>query len=153
LAKETLSAAQSERLVRSFADCGPEFANILRVVRLQSLPVALAQYIDEILLASAKPHEAPPPEAVAPEPEGISSAQLHLASPLTAREIEVLLMLDQRWTDKEIAQALVISTFTVQTHTRSIYRKLDVSDRRQAAQKARALGFVHQTNALLMRQL
>jgi LuxR family maltose regulon positive regulatory protein len=153
LAKETLSAALSERLVRSFADCGPEYAHILRLVRLQSLPVALAQYIDEILLASANPHEALPPPEAAPEPEAIASTQSHLASPLTAREIEVLLMLDQRWTDKEIAQALVISTFTVQTHTRSIYRKLDVRDRRQAAQKARALGFVHQANALLMRQL
>jgi DNA-binding NarL/FixJ family response regulator len=56
-------------------------------------------------------------------------------------------MLDQRLTDKEIAQALVISTFTVQTHTRSIYRKLDVRDRREAAQRARALGFVRQASA------
>jgi LuxR family maltose regulon positive regulatory protein len=145
LVQETLLAAQHERLVRTFADCGPEFAGLLRAVQLKSLPPGLPRYINEILVACSIPHGTDASEVAASK--GISEAQSNLISPLTTREIEVLFMLDQRLTDKEIAQALVISTFTVQTHTRSIYRKLDVRDRREAAQRARALGFVRQASA------
>jgi LuxR family maltose regulon positive regulatory protein len=149
LVLKALTDAQPERFVRTLADCGPQFAELLRAVRLQSLPPGMARYIDEILSAGSSPLRATAPESALSRDlsEDLSEAQQRLISPLTEREIQVLFMLDQRYSDKEIAQALVISTFTVQTHTRSIYRKLDVRDRREAALKARTLGFVHQASA------
>ena len=59
---------------------------------------------------------------------------------LTARELDVLRLLDARMTDKEIARALCVSTRTVQRHTSNIYEKLHVHTRQEAVTAARALG-------------
>jgi len=52
---------------------------------------------------------------------------------LTEREVEVLLAVAQGCSDKEIAAQLFVSQSTVKTHLRSIYRKLGVRNRAQAA--------------------
>jgi two-component system response regulator DegU len=52
---------------------------------------------------------------------------------LTAREIEVLELIADGMINKEIAQKLFISEKTVKNHVSNIFRKLDVSDRTQAA--------------------
>jgi LuxR family maltose regulon positive regulatory protein len=62
-----------------------------------------------------------------------------LVDPLTSREMEVLELLAQRLTNKEIAGRLLISPGTVKTHCLSIYSKLDVHGRQQAVQRARSL--------------
>ena len=64
------------------------------------------------------------------------------AATLTNREIDVLALLAQRMSDKEIAERLVLSPETVKKHTASIYRKLGVHSRRAAAIQARLLGLV-----------
>ena len=51
---------------------------------------------------------------------------------LTNRELEVLRMLRERLSNKEIAARLFVSTETVKKHTLNLYRKLDVHGRRQA---------------------
>jgi len=53
---------------------------------------------------------------------------------LTAREVEVLRLVAQGWTDAQIAEELVISTRTVNAHLTSIYRKIRVSSRHAATQ-------------------
>jgi DNA-binding NarL/FixJ family response regulator len=58
-----------------------------------------------------------------------------IASKLTAREVEILLLLDDRLETDEIAKRLYISEHTVRSHVKSILRKLDVSSRRQAVEK------------------
>jgi two-component system NarL family response regulator len=58
-----------------------------------------------------------------------------VASELTAREVEVLLLLDERLETDEIAKRLFISEHTVRSHVKSILRKLDVSSRREAVEK------------------
>jgi LuxR family maltose regulon positive regulatory protein len=63
-----------------------------------------------------------------------------LVEPLTNRELEILSLLVQRQTDKEIAAHLHISPHTVRTHTKNIYAKLGVNSRRQAALRAIELG-------------
>jgi DNA-binding NarL/FixJ family response regulator len=55
---------------------------------------------------------------------------------LTAREVEVLRLVAQGWTDAQIAEELVISTRTVNAHLTSIYRKIRVSSRHSAAHYA-----------------
>jgi DNA-binding NarL/FixJ family response regulator len=62
--------------------------------------------------------------------------------PLTAREMEVLLEVTQGKSNKEIALHLGISHQTVKNHVTSIFRKLDVEDRTQAAIYALRQGWV-----------
>jgi DNA-binding NarL/FixJ family response regulator len=56
---------------------------------------------------------------------------------LTARETEVLELLQNGYTNSEIAGKLGIGIETVRTHARSVYRKLGVASRRELARMAR----------------
>ncbi|MBW3576256.1 MAG: response regulator transcription factor [Actinobacteria bacterium] len=62
---------------------------------------------------------------------------------LTQRESEVLALLVAGHSNKAVAGELVISEETVKSHTRSIYQKLDVSDRAQAVAVALREGLFH----------
>jgi DNA-binding NarL/FixJ family response regulator len=64
-------------------------------------------------------------------------------SALTPKEREVLALLAQGRTNREIAEALFISAATVKTHLSHLYGKLGVSDRQQAITHALAEGFLH----------
>jgi len=61
---------------------------------------------------------------------------------LTGREQEVLSLVAEGATDKEIAEALSVSLHTVKSHMRNILAKLHVSSRREAAKYARHKGLV-----------
>jgi DNA-binding NarL/FixJ family response regulator len=65
-----------------------------------------------------------------------------LIEPLTNRELDVLELLAKRFYDKEIANELSVSVPTVKTHISHILQKLDVGNRRAAADKARELGLI-----------
>ena len=55
-----------------------------------------------------------------------------IAAVLSARELEVLLLLDDHLGTDEIAKRLFISEHTVRSHVKSLLRKLGVSSRRDA---------------------
>jgi DNA-binding NarL/FixJ family response regulator len=55
-----------------------------------------------------------------------------IAHALSAREVEVLLLLDEHLGTDEIAARLFISEHTVRSHVKSLLRKLNVSSRREA---------------------
>ena len=55
-----------------------------------------------------------------------------IAATLSAREVEVLLLLDEHLGTDEIAKRLFISEHTVRSHVKSLLRKLGVSSRREA---------------------
>lgn len=57
---------------------------------------------------------------------------------LTTREKEVLLFVLDRWSRRQIAKALSISSETVKMHVRNIYRKLGVGSRDEALNKLRS---------------
>ena len=59
---------------------------------------------------------------------------------LTRRELEVLALLAQGLTNKEMAETLVITTNTVKRHLKAIFKKLDVHTRAAAAAKAIGAG-------------
>ncbi len=61
---------------------------------------------------------------------------------LSARELEVLTLIARGRSNEEIAQLLFISPHTVKNHVSSIYRKLRVRDRTQAALAAIRMGLV-----------
>lgn len=73
----------------------------------------------------------------------VASPSMALPEPLTPREIEVLNLLTQGMTNRQIAANLVISPLTVKVHVQRIIAKLDVSDRTQAAVRAVELGLTH----------
>jgi LuxR family transcriptional regulator, maltose regulon positive regulatory protein len=61
---------------------------------------------------------------------------------LTTAELRVLQFLPTHLSFPEIAERLYVSTNTVKTHTRSVYRKLDASSRGEAVVRAREAGLL-----------
>jgi len=57
---------------------------------------------------------------------------------LSAREVEVLLLLDEHLSTEDIARRLFISEHTVRSHVKSLLRKLGVSSRREALEQLTA---------------
>ena len=62
-----------------------------------------------------------------------------LVEPLSQQEMRVLRLLVAGLSNRDIAQELIVSTNTVKTQVKSIYRKLNVSTRDEARQVAREL--------------
>jgi len=137
-ALETL--AQAARLaephgnIRIFANLGTPIDGLL--AKLQQTGVA------PLLVAAARAAiaaEAPHVAQSAPPSGSTSPLADELAVLLTFREQEVLRLLGEHLTNQEIAARLCISTETVKRHSISIFRKLDVKNRRAAALFARQL--------------
>ena len=61
---------------------------------------------------------------------------------LTGRELEVLSLVIEGKSSKDVADAIYASKSTVDFHLGKIYKKLQVSNRVQALRKAAALGLV-----------
>jgi LuxR family maltose regulon positive regulatory protein len=61
---------------------------------------------------------------------------------LSERELEVLRRVAAGYSNQEIAQDLVVAVSTVKKHVNSIYGKLEVGSRTQAAARARELGLL-----------
>lgn len=61
---------------------------------------------------------------------------------LSARELEVLRLIAEGYTNQEIAEKLILSPTTVKTHVQNILQKLGVSDRTQAAVYAVRCGLI-----------
>ena len=72
--------------------------------------------------------------------EETTRPQEALLAPLTPRETEVLRLLAQGLTNREITAKLIVSVGTVKVHVERILAKLGVSDRTQAAVRAATLG-------------
>lgn len=70
------------------------------------------------------------------------NAQSGLVEQLTDRELEVLSRLPSRSKNEEIAHDLFVSHNTLKTHLRSIYRKLDATERNEAVARATELGLI-----------
>ena len=62
-----------------------------------------------------------------------------LLEPLTAREADVLHYLPTNMSNADIAGELFVSVNTIKSHVKSIYRKLDATQRRDAVRRARQL--------------
>jgi LuxR family maltose regulon positive regulatory protein len=136
--------AEPSGFIRPFLDLGPKIADLLNRVAKQNIAV---KYVGK-LLASFRSERVGP---VRTTPDDQSVAPLHLSHPypvesLTNREIEILSLLAQRLSNREIAENLFISSLTVKKHLSNIHQKLSVSSRRQAVEKAKALGILPRTN-------
>ena len=92
----------------------------------------MKEYIHTLLAAFGKPEDVHPSSFI-PQP---------LVEPLSQRELEVLRLLKTELSGPEIARELVIGLSTVRTYTKSIYSKLNVTNRRAAVKRAADLGLI-----------
>lgn len=65
-----------------------------------------------------------------------------IESPLSKRQTEILLLVAEGLSNREIADDLSISRYTVECHIKNIYQKLAVSSRTKAINEARAHGWL-----------
>jgi LuxR family maltose regulon positive regulatory protein len=127
--ERALFLAEPGGYVRIFVDEGPPMAQLL----YQATARGIAPAYTGRLLAAFPVSEAKPPSPALPA---------ELIEPLTERELEVLQLIAEGLSNKEIARQLVLSLPTVKWHTSNIYGKLSVKNRTQAVAKARALGIL-----------
>ncbi len=131
-----LALAEPEGYVRIFLDEGRPLQRLLAQWLARADPGPLRDYALRLLS-----HFEAEVERATPAPEEGSHAG-DLIEPLTERELEVLHLVALGMTNREIAQQLVVAPGTVKAHTSSIYRKLDVANRTEAAARARQLGIL-----------
>ncbi len=132
-----VALAQPGHLVRLFPEMGGRVLPLLAALRLRGRSDA---FLDE-LIASFTVKALPSNAIPSPYPPTYGHEYV-IDMPLTDRELDVLELLAERMSNKEIARRLVIAPATVKRHTLSIYSKLGVPGRHEAVTKARRLGIL-----------
>jgi LuxR family maltose regulon positive regulatory protein len=126
--KRALRLAEPEGFVRLFVDEGPPMARLLDEAAARgTVPHYTQRLLTAFRLAAAAQTRRRDARS--------ASAQL-----LSEREREVLRQIADGLTNREIADRLYLSVYTVKAHARSIYEKLEANNRTQAVAKARQLG-------------
>jgi LuxR family maltose regulon positive regulatory protein len=130
--EKALAIGEPEGYVRVFVDQGAPMTRLLQQAAARG---TAPDYVSRLLAAlGAEETERAP----APAPPGASS----LVEPLTDRELEVLHLIGEGYSNQDIAQALVITLNTVKKHASGIYGKLGVHNRTQAVVRAQELGLL-----------
>jgi LuxR family maltose regulon positive regulatory protein len=135
-----LTLAEPGGYVRVFIDEGERMARLLYRAAENGVTPA---YTGMLLAAFEGPAQEQPPasmEVIPSSSDGDTSSAI--VEPLSEREIEVLSCIADGLSNREIALQLTISLTTVKTHTRNIYRKLDVNRRTQAVAKGKSVGIL-----------
>jgi LuxR family maltose regulon positive regulatory protein len=126
-----VTLAEPEGYVRVFADEGPPMAALLRAAAKQG---ARRDYVRRLLAAAS-----------GIEPSGPTAQAL--IEPLSERELDVLRLLGSELDGPAIARELMVSLNTMRTHTKNIYAKLGVTNRRAAVRQAAELNLLPRTRS------
>lgn len=132
LVREAMVRAAPQRIVRPFVTEGHRMASIVeRVVQEEATVVTLSSaYLRALMAALGKSAPATRQEiAVIPSEWA-----------LTEREIEILKLIAQGYSNQKIADRLYLSINTVKTHTANLYDKLGVRSRTEAIARATQAG-------------
>jgi LuxR family maltose regulon positive regulatory protein len=137
-----MTLAEPEGYVRVFADEGPPMAALLRAAARVTPGEQKGIARDDVrrLLAAADKTEDSTPVS-----QGLTEDRQGLVEPLSKRELEVLRLLGTDLDGPDIARELVVSLNTVRTHTKNIYAKLGVNNRRAAVRRAEQLNLLSRT--------
>jgi LuxR family maltose regulon positive regulatory protein len=133
LAAVTLS--EPEGYIRVFVDEGPPMASLLKAAARAAhgeQQGTAPSYVRRLLAAVNATDDSRP-------------VKQGLIEPLSERELDVLRLLGTDLDGPGIANELVVSLSTVRTHTRSIYAKLGVNNRRAAVRRATELDLLSRT--------
>ncbi len=105
---------------------------LLQRVNAESGPLRVKEYVGKLLSAFGKQpsNTGLHPSSFSPQP---------LVEPLSEREIEVLRLIADGFSNAEIGHKLFIAVGTVKRHINNIYGKLAVQSRTQAIVRAREL--------------
>ena len=132
--------AEPEAQVHAFARHGPLIAPLTEALTHRSGATAWRIALrNACRTASSTP--TPSPTTVEPGPQNEPGTEGFVGE-LSARELEVLHLLDTELDGPEIARHLFVSLNTVRTHTKNIYAKLGVNNRRSAVRRGRELGLL-----------
>jgi LuxR family maltose regulon positive regulatory protein len=123
--ERALSLAEPEGYIRTFVDEGEE---VLKLLHILNRDKGSSPYIKTLIAAFNNEDQ-------------ISTSQL-LIEALSPRELDVLRMLATDLSGPEIANEMNIALTTLRFHTRNIYRKLEVNNRRAAIRNAQSLNLV-----------
>jgi LuxR family maltose regulon positive regulatory protein len=125
---EALALAEPGGFLRLFVDEGPAMQKLLKAAKDEDgLPKA---YIDKLLAAFAT------------EPKIEQARSASLIESLSQRELEVLRLVAQGLSNRQIGEQLFLALDTVKGHNRRIYDKLQVKRRTEAVARARELGLL-----------
>jgi ATP/maltotriose-dependent transcriptional regulator MalT len=131
-----LELAEPEGYVRLFVEAGEPAKYLLKVASSRLQDESIRAYVDKLLLAF---------ESAAQILPNLQPSNFHsstLIEPLTGRELDVLRLLAEGYSNQEIAARMVVSLNTVKKHTSNLYGKLNVTSRTQAIARARDLGLL-----------
>ncbi|MCB0020044.1 MAG: hypothetical protein KDE09_19775, partial [Anaerolineales bacterium] len=127
-----LTLAEPEGYVRIFLEQGLSMAPLLREVITRGIRPAYAERLLRNLQGESMGEEAP----------AGADVSLELIEPLSPRELAVLHLLGSTMSGPEIAAELMVALSTIRTHTKSIYGKLNVNNRRAAVKRAEELKLI-----------
>jgi LuxR family transcriptional regulator, maltose regulon positive regulatory protein len=128
--QQALELGEPENRVASFVCEGEAMEKLLRQANIKDLHPQFVRRLLAAFEARSKPK---------PEPDHVDE---RLIEPLSEREIQVLRLLGQGYTDKQIAATLIVTNQTVHQHLKNIYSKLDVHSRTEANVRAQKLGLL-----------
>jgi LuxR family maltose regulon positive regulatory protein len=126
--ERALRLADPEGYVRVFVDEGSPMAALLQAAARQDIA---PKYVRQLLASNGEPRNRAPSEQ--------GSIKLE---PLSERELDVLRLLASELDGPDIARELTVSLSTMRTHTRSIFNKLEVNNRRAAVRRAQEIGLL-----------
>ena len=129
LIASAIGLAAPQGYVRAFLQEGPRVLTLLPELRGVD-----PGFVDKIL------HDAG--SSAGDQGDPLTLAPLHLIEPLTDREMEVLHLIAAGYSNRDIAERLVIAVGTVKRHINNIYSKLQVGRRTEAVARAREMGIV-----------
>ncbi len=140
--ERTLSIAEPEGYIRLFVDEGPPIAHLLVQMRRHRPgdQPGSTHYRERLLALLGKAYDE---EELSQSATTLPVSRTHLLSePLSERELEVLRLIVAGYSNREIADRLVIAVSTVKWYVNVIYGKLQVESRTRAIARARELNIV-----------
>ncbi|MFI5260087.1 MAG: LuxR C-terminal-related transcriptional regulator [Candidatus Limnocylindrales bacterium] len=126
---EAMDEAEPEEFVRLFADAGSLMTGLLREALVAGVHREYTRRLLGAMTGQAGPAAGP-------------AARFGLVELLSRRELEVLGLIAEGLSNKDIGERLFVSPQTAKVHVRNIYSKLEVSSRTQAVARARQLGLL-----------